>query len=44
MAAQGEPWSEAGHLMLVLDGCDRQLCIIETLEVTIKPYNEVAHF
>jgi len=38
---EGESWPEIGHITIVLDGRDQPLCIIETLEVTIKPYNEV---
>ncbi len=39
--AEGEPWPEIGHLTIVLDGHDGPLCIVETLEVAIKPYNQV---
>jgi uncharacterized protein YhfF len=39
--AEGEPWPEPGHLTIVLNGRGQPLCIIETLEVAIKPYNEV---
>jgi uncharacterized protein YhfF len=39
--AEGEFWPEEGYLTVVLDGRDQPLCIVETVEVTIKPYNQV---
>jgi uncharacterized protein YhfF len=39
--AEGESWPEVGHLTVVLDGRGQPLCIIETLEVTVKSYNKV---
>lgn len=39
--AEGETWPEPGFLTVVLDGRDQPLCIIETVEVTLKPYNQV---
>ncbi len=39
--AEGEPIPRPGHLTVVLDGKNQPLCIIETTEVTIRPYNEV---
>jgi uncharacterized protein YhfF len=39
--AEGQALPEAGLLTIVLDGSDAPLCIIETSEVTIRPYNQV---
>jgi uncharacterized protein YhfF len=39
--AESEPWPEVGHLTIVLDGRGQPLCIIETVEVAIKPYHQV---
>jgi uncharacterized protein YhfF len=39
--AEGQPLLEAGHKTIVLDGRNEPLCIIETTEVTIRPFNEV---
>lgn len=39
--AEGTPIAEAGPITIVLDGSNTPLCIIETIEVTIRPYNEV---
>lgn len=39
--AENEPIPEVGDLSIVTDGQDQPLCIIETVEVSIKPYNEV---
>jgi len=39
--ADGEPWPEPGSLTIVLDGRDQPLCIIETVEVTVQPYDQV---
>lgn len=37
----GEPLPEVGDLSIILDGSERPLCLIETVEVEIRPYNEV---
>jgi len=37
----GEPLPEVGELSIILDGADRPLCLIETVEIEIRPYNEV---
>ena len=43
--ADGNPIPQVGLKTIVLDGKDEPLCIIETTEVTVIPYNEVdAHF
>lgn len=39
--AEGRLWPALGFLTIVLDGRDQPLCIIETTEVTFKPYNQV---
>lgn len=39
--AEGEPLTETGAKCIVLDGQDEPLCVIETVEVEIWPYNEV---
>lgn len=39
--AEGNPVPEVGLLTIVLDGRDEPLCIVETTEVTIRPYNQV---
>ena len=39
--AEGDPLPTEGYLTIVLNGRDEPLCIIETTEVTIRPYNEV---
>lgn len=39
--ADGEPLPHVGEFSVVLDGDGRPLCIIETTEVTIRPYDEV---
>ncbi|MCI0711098.1 MAG: ASCH domain-containing protein [Chloroflexi bacterium] len=39
--AEGESPPEPGIKTIVLDGDDNPLCIVETTEVTIRPYNEV---
>jgi uncharacterized protein YhfF len=39
--AENEPIPQAGELSIVTGGQGEPLCIIETVEVTIKPYNEV---
>jgi uncharacterized protein YhfF len=38
---ENEPIPQVGELSIVTDGQGEPLCIIETVEVTIKPYNEV---
>ncbi|MCB0000841.1 MAG: ASCH domain-containing protein, partial [Anaerolineales bacterium] len=38
---EGDPLPTVGMLTIVLDGAGQPLCIIETTEVTIRPYNEV---
>ncbi len=39
--AEGSPLPEVGRKTIVLDGQGEPLCIIETTEVTIRPFNEV---
>ena len=39
--AEGAPLPTVGYTTIVLDGEDKPLCIIETTEVSIQPYNEV---
>lgn len=38
---ESEPLPETGAKCVVLDGSGEPLCIIETVEVEIRPYNEV---
>ena len=39
--AEGEPLPEVGDKAVVQDGNDEPLCIIETTEVEVRPYEEV---
>jgi uncharacterized protein YhfF len=39
--AEGEPLPEVGVKTVVLDGKGDPLCIVETLEVEVRPYDEV---
>lgn len=39
--AEGSPTPEVGLKTIVLGGDNRPLCIIETTEVTVRPYDEV---
>ncbi len=39
--ADGDPLPEVGYKTIVLDGDLQPLCIIETTEVTVQPYNQV---
>jgi uncharacterized protein YhfF len=39
--AEGQAWPQAGHLTLVLNGAGQPLCMIEVVEVTVKPFNQV---
>ncbi len=39
--AEGEPIPQVGQHTIILDGRGEPLCIIETVEVEIRPYNEV---
>ena len=39
--AESETPPETGAVTIVLDGSERPLCIVETIEVTIRKYNEV---
>jgi uncharacterized protein YhfF len=39
--AEGASWPAVGFLTIVLDGRDQPLCIVETTEITLKPYSEV---
>jgi uncharacterized protein YhfF len=39
--AEGEPVPEAGSKTIVLDGSNTPLCIVETTEVAVRPYDEV---
>jgi len=36
-----EPFPQVGDLSIILDGQGDPLCIIETVEVMVRPYNEV---
>ena len=40
-AAEGEPPPEVGLKTIVLDGNGEPLCIVETTEVEVRPYEEV---
>ena len=37
----GEPLPETGNLSIILDGRGEPLCVVETVEVEVKPYDEV---
>ena len=39
--AEGQPWTQPGLLTVVLDGRDEPLCVVETVEVTLRQYDEV---
>ena len=39
--AEGNPLPKAGYITIALDGRGEPLCIVETVEVTIRKYNEV---
>ena len=39
--AEGSPIPEVGQKIIVLDSRNEPLCIIETTEVAIRPYNDV---
>lgn len=39
--AEGNPLPEAGLITVVLDGRGEPLCVIETVEISIRKYNEV---
>lgn len=39
--AEGEPLPEVGVKTLVHDGAGSPLCIVETIEVEVRPYDEV---
>lgn len=39
--AEGDPTPEPGLITIVLDGVGEPLCIVETVEVTVRKYNEV---
>lgn len=39
--AKGEPLPQVGTLWLVLDGRGEPMCVVETIEATIRTYNEV---
>jgi uncharacterized protein YhfF len=39
--AEGKPVPEAGYITVVLDGRGQPLCIVETIEISIRKYNEV---
>jgi len=38
---QGDRVPQVGDLSIILDGAGNPLCIIETTEIVIRPYNEV---
>mgnify|MGYP001338048321 CR=1 FL=1 len=39
--AEGQDWPAPGAITVVLDGRDEPLCIVETIEVTVRSYNQV---
>ncbi len=39
--AEGEPIPHVGTFWLVLDGRNEPMCVVETIEVTFRKYNEV---
>lgn len=39
--AKGESFPKVGILWLVLDGRNEPMCVVETIEVTFRKYNEV---
>lgn len=39
--AEGEPFPQVGTLWLVLSGRNEPMCVVETVEVTFRKYNEV---
>ncbi|HEX6035496.1 MAG TPA: ASCH domain-containing protein [Anaerolineales bacterium] len=39
--AEGNPIPQAGLITIALDGRGEPLCIVETMEVTVRKYNEV---
>lgn len=39
--AEGEPFPQVGNLWLVLDGRNEPMCVVETVEVTMRTFNEV---
>ncbi len=39
--AEGQPLPQVGLHTIVLDGRDKPVCIIETTEVTVRPYDQV---
>lgn len=39
--AEGNPIPEVGYITVVLDGGGNPLCIVETIEISIRKYNEV---
>ena len=39
--AEGGPFPQVGTLWLVLSGLNEPMCVVETIEVTFRAYNEV---
>ncbi len=39
--AEGNPIPETGYITIALDGRGEPLCIVETVEISIRKYNEV---
>jgi uncharacterized protein YhfF len=39
--AEGQHWPDVGFITIVIDGGGNPLCIVETVEVTIRAYNQV---
>jgi uncharacterized protein YhfF len=39
--AEGQPWPDAGYITIVIDGQGKPLCIVETVEVSIRAYQQV---
>jgi uncharacterized protein YhfF len=39
--AQGNPIPEAGYITIALDGRGEPICIVETIEISVRRYNEV---
>ena len=39
--AEGEPFPKGGTLWMVIDGRNEPMCIVETIEVTVRAFKEV---
>jgi uncharacterized protein YhfF len=38
---EGEPLPQSGDISIILDGAGRPVCVIETVQVEVKPFNQV---